>query len=315
MLLNSGNSATFYIRYEGEALENHEMDVKELAPALISIADLLEEANEIVNGGTSKIHVNVRGSFKSGSFGIDFSVVQTFLDNALVFLASDPVTAAANLITVIGFAQGKEIGLINFLKLLKNRPIERAKKIDNKRVRIEITHKETIDVDQRVLDLYKSARVRKALEDAIAAPLERKGVDKVTTSSEEFTNDDIAVNVNKEEREYFEMPNLEDEILGETTTTAYLQVVNLVFKENNKWRFSRGETEFYASVLDEDFLKRINRDEIQFSKNDILKVELHIKDVLKDSGIKTEYVVLKVLEHRSAARQLPLPIEDSEDED
>src|SRR5690349_3150194 len=108
------DTAQFQITYSGEALENNEMDVRELAPALIAIADLLEESNNVINGGSTKIIVNVHGSFKSGSFGIDFTVIQNIFQNVMNFFNSDGVTAATNLLDLLGLTKiGKGlVGLI-----------------------------------------------------------------------------------------------------------------------------------------------------------------------------------------------------------
>lgn len=303
------DTAQFQVTYAGIALENHEMDVRELAPALVAVADLLEEANNIVNGGGSKIVVNVHGSFKSGSFRIDFTVVQNILQNVMNLFNSEGITAANNLLGLLGLKDvGK--GLIDLIKKLKNKKIKKIEKIENNRVRIHIDTREKIEIEGSVLELYKSQRVRDALDKVITQPLNRNGIEEFRAS---VSGSKEQVVVRKEDKDFFELPLLEDEILGENITEAYLQIVSLSFKEDNKWRFSRGETVFYATVEDTQFLGGITRNEIRFSKDDILKVQLQAKDILTGSGIRTEYKVLEVLEHRSAARQLNLPM-DSDNE-
>lgn len=308
------DTAHFQIIYAGTALENHEMDVRELAPALIAVADLLEEANNIINGGGSKIAVNVHGSFKSGSFGIDFTVIQNIFQNVMNLFNSEGITAASNLLGLLGIQEAGK-GLIDLIKKLKNKKIKKIEKIENNRVRIHIDTREKIEIEGSVLDLYKSQRVRDALDKVITQPLNRSGIDEFRVS---IPGSKEPVIVRKEDKDFFELPLLEDEILGENITDAYLQVVSLSFKEDNKWRFSRGDTVFYATVEDTHFLGGINRNEIRFSKDDILKVKLLSKDILTGNGIRTEHKVLEVLEHRSAARQLNLPMrnhDDKEDDD
>jgi len=305
------DTAYFQIVYDGPALENNEMDVRDLAPSLVAIADLLEEANTIVNGGGTKVNVNVHGSFKSGSFGIDFNLIQTSFQDFLHLFGSDNVTAAVNLLALIGFMGGGVKGLVALLKVLKNRSIQKIDNIENNRVRIQITTEEIVEFDSQVIDLYRSQRIRDALEKIISEPLSRAGINEFRALS---PKDNEPVIVRKEEKEYFQTPLLGDELLGESENIAYLQVVNVSFKEDNKWRFSRGEQTFFGSIEDKIFLAGINRHEINFYKDDILKVRLKTKDILTDKGMRSEYIILEVLEHRSTARQLPLPVENKKDD-
>jgi hypothetical protein len=300
------DTARFQIIYSGPSLENNEMDIRELAPALIAVADLLEESNLIINGGGTKINVNVHGSFKSGSFGIDLTVIQDIYQSIMDFFNSQGITAASNLLALIGL---KEVGqgLLGLIKWLRNRKIKKVDKISEDRVSIHITSDEKIEVDARVLDLYKSQRVRDALSKVVSEPLSREGINEFRSVVEGTKQ---SVIVTKDEKEYFELPLLGDELLGENVTEAFLQVVSLSFKEDNKWRFSRGESVFYAMIKDEEFLAKIDRNEVHFSKDDILHVSLQARDFLSTKGIRTEYIILKVIEHRSAAIQLPLPIDD-----
>jgi len=304
------DTISFQVIYDGPVLENNEMDVRELAPALVAVADLLEEANLLINGGGSKVDVNVRGSFKSGSFAIDFNIIQSIYQDIMRLFTSAGITSSVNLLSLLGITGIG--GLIGLLKRLKNRKIQKIEDIDNNRVCIHISQEETIEMDSRVLDLYKSQRVRNALDSIITKPLNRAGINEVRLTS---PGEKEPVIIKKEETEYFELPLLGDELLGENVTEAFLQLVSISFKEDNKWRFSRGESVFYALVADENFLAGVNRNEINFSKDDVLKVRLLAKDILTDKGIRTEYTVLEVLEHRRAARQLRLPMARSEDND
>ena len=111
----------------------------------------------------------------------------------------------------------------------------------------------------------------------------------------------IRLLLRKRNRVYFKAPDIDDELLGETVTDAFLQIVSLSFKKDNKWRFSRGESVFYAAIEDKGFLEQIENNQIRFSKDDILKVRLRIKEYLTDKGIATDYSIEEVVEHRSAA--------------
>jgi len=58
---NMSATAHFSIKYDGPALASHQMDVRELAPALMALASLLEEANREIYPEGSEVRVQVKG--------------------------------------------------------------------------------------------------------------------------------------------------------------------------------------------------------------------------------------------------------------
>ena len=68
------------IAYNGTAIENGEMDVRDLAPALIAFADLVESVNNVLDGEQSiKVMLN-QDSLQRGSFDITFILNMGILD-------------------------------------------------------------------------------------------------------------------------------------------------------------------------------------------------------------------------------------------
>lgn len=103
------NDMKFRIVYDGPALETHEMNVRDLAPALLSLSDALEEAGKTLYGNKTVVSVKVNASFKAGSFGIDLVASSTsWFKQAVDFLSGDSATAAANLIAFIGLCPGSK---------------------------------------------------------------------------------------------------------------------------------------------------------------------------------------------------------------
>lgn len=300
-------SIRFEVVYAGSALDSNEMDARELAPALVAIADLLEEANRLVNGEAAQVKVNVRGSFKSGSFGIDFTLFYDWLKNLLSSLNSDPISGALNLLEIVGLAGSGAAGVIQLIKRIKGRNITKAEELPDGRVIFTIEENERIETRGEVVKLYRSRKVREALDDAIYRQLERDGIDEFRAS----VSARLPEVINKESHALYIAPEFPEEPLGETVTDAHLQIVALSFNENNKWRFSRSydEQPFFASIKDDEFLGRVDRREIQFAKGDILKVKLRTREGVTNRGLYREYFVDKVLDHRTMERQLPLPIE------
>ena len=291
--------------YDGPALASHEMEVRDLAPALLAIGDLFEAANAELNGKRAKVSVSVRGSFKTGCFAIDLQVAQSMASQVKELLLGDAVTAALNLAGIIGLVGGCTHGLIQVIKWLRGRTITRVLATEDGKATL-FTQDDQLQIEQKVLSLLRSVEVRKALENAITKPLQREGID-YFASRQADGQDFVAVNRN--ESSFFVSPTEEDEeevSVGEREVS--LQLVNIAFRDDNKWRLTDGAATFYAVMADQEFIDRVDSNDEAFSKGDILRVLLHERAALAGGQLKRDYTVLKVIEHRTAARQLRLPM-------
>ena len=77
------------IRYDGPALVGHEMDVQALAPALLALASLIQDANREFNGDKAAVKVVVNADLRQQCFQIKIKFVQDFLQMARTFLDGD----------------------------------------------------------------------------------------------------------------------------------------------------------------------------------------------------------------------------------
>ncbi|HOW77413.1 MAG TPA: hypothetical protein P5102_15260 [Candidatus Competibacteraceae bacterium] len=298
-----------HVLYDGPALAHHEMDVHELAPALMAIGTVFDEANALFNGERAKIQIRVKGSFKTGSFGIEFSILQSIADQLLGFLQSNPVVSAATMVTLVGLsAKDAGKGLIGLLRWLRGRSITKVVLLEDHRVRVEVGD-EHLEVERRVIDLYRNYKLRKAFEEVLK-PLEQPGIDSFAVTDERLDNGQSFLLVEKHEQPFFKAPEASDEQIENTEFDINLQAVNIAFQDDNKWRFTDGNSTFHAAIQDADFLAKIAQNEVVFAKGDVLRVRMRKQQWLTGEKMRTVYEVLKVLEHRSAARQLPLHIED-----
>lgn len=117
-------TAHFSIKYDGPALATHQMDVRELAPALIALSELLEQANKTAYPDAPEVRVNVRGNFKGGSFGVDLIAVQSVAQQMVSLFSGSEATAAANLFGIlggIGLVGTGGAGVIGVIKWLRGR--------------------------------------------------------------------------------------------------------------------------------------------------------------------------------------------------
>jgi hypothetical protein len=92
------------------------------------------------------------------------------------------------------------------------------------------------------------------------------------------------------------------------TFKTNINIINLSFKEGNKWFIDDGQAKFYVIVEDEEFLNAIDNSAIEFSKNDILNVLIRREQyyIQNKQTLKTEHFIEKVLKHTKPNKQLNL---------
>jgi hypothetical protein len=155
-----------------------------------------------------------------------------------------------------------------------------------------------------LLRLYQDVATRNALQKLIEEPLSKPGISSFTVKKDA----QIVTSVSQEEAVYFAKPRLPDEILVEEVRRSAFSIISLAFKEENKWRLYDGNTQISAAIEDEDFLQRVETNQVSFSKGDILICDVRVVQRRTIEGLKTDYVVERVVQHIAGARQLPLPL-------
>ena len=126
-------TALFRVAYDGTALLNHEMDVKELAPALLAIGELFEEVNHELNPSNIKMVINMRAT-KEGSIDVFLSATQSLIEQAKTLFSSDAITSIVNAREIICLVFGGGVlakqGVVGLIKKIKSRKIREIKKLE-----------------------------------------------------------------------------------------------------------------------------------------------------------------------------------------
>lgn len=300
-----GDMTQFRITYDGPALATHEMDAKELAPALMAMADLLESSVRALHGDRAKAQINVKGSFKTGSFNVDFTTALNFLKAAKDIFSGDGMGAIANataVLTALGLtARAGYKGLAQVLAWLRGRSITHVQMKEDGNVTL-FSESDTLDVESEVLVLLSDVSVRQAF-DRVLAPLDREGIDMFAAGDQSS----FALVIRGDERHFFSTPADQDIPLLDDTRKMALSIVSLAFKDENKWRLSDGNATINARISDAEFLLGVNANTISFSKGDVLICDVRVTQWQTQSGAKTDYEVVKVVDHLRAARQIAFP--------
>lgn len=302
------DSVHFSIKYDGPALKDHQMDVRELAPALIALSELLESANKIITPHAPEIRVNVKGNFKAGSFHIDLTAVQSAVQQIVALFSGPEASAAANLLSilaVLGIDGGGGASLAGLILWLKGRKPSRIERQDGC-IQFEIIEneiKKTYIVNEQVAKLYESRIIHKHFY-KVLSPLEQDGID-IFISASKSAGQSI---ITKADVDYFRKSAEHSDIVSDTMAhRILLQIEAASFREGNKWRLSDGSATFYAEIADQDFLTRINAGLERFGKLDVLVVDLRRIQYVTDTGLKTEHMVTKIHEHRQPLQKELFP--------
>lgn len=296
------------IAYDGDALRNHEIDIEGLAISLTGMSNLLKQANSIINKGfNTKISIKV-SSLSPGSFEIHLVTEQ--LNNILAMFGTNPqIIGLATILNLLGFTG---FGLIQFVLKLKNNKVEKIEEVSGDNINvtyIENNEEKQITVNKNVYIFYNDTDVRNSFC-KVLNPLTTDGIDSFEIRD---AQKNIKEKINKEDLKYFEM-SPQNELLDENTIDMWLSFLNISFKDGNKWKFAYGDNEFFASMDDEDFLNGVNNDTMRFAKNDAIKAKVKISQHLTESGIKTSYSIVKILDYKSVT-QLRLDLHKKETED
>ena len=298
------SQAQFAIAYDGPALRDGVMDVRDLAPALLAVGKLFDAANLTINGNAATVSVRVRATVP-GSFEILIDLAQTIAQHLIDLFVGDRATAAANLITIVTGVGVTGSGLIFLIKWLRNRNPDNIKHLPSGMIQLSIDG-ETLEIPLEIMRLYQSPAVRIAAQQLIEEPLKKPGIE----SFEVRKDGHSVISVSKDESSYFAAPVTPEELVNEDVRRMAFSIISLTFKEDNKWRLYDGNTQISATIEDGEFLARVEASLESFSKDDMLVCDVRVTQTLTSGGLKTEHMVVRVVEHRPAARQINFFTED-----
>ena len=285
------DSEEFIVAYEGDALSEHTMLVRDLAPALLALGEAFDRANELLNGDRSEVSLEIRAT-QQGSFELVL-ILQAAMSTVVPVLSSDFVSAAANLKELF-FADG----LVSLVKRLRGAsPRESGQ--ENGRLLLELDHLR-LEVPPDILNLYKDGVLRRKLE-TVVQPLAREGVDRVVFRDSQRTLESV-------EKSDLSSFLTGEESPDETTTTETvfprqrLRPAAVTFERDGKWRLNDGERTRWYAIKDTTFTEEVADGLVRFGSGDTLVCDVVARQTIQPNGrLRMDYEVVRVIEHLSAS--------------
>lgn len=171
-------------------------------------------------------------------------------------------------------------GIFAVLIWLRGRKDPSTTTLENGNIKTEVSGDGNhIEVKPQAYRLASEPKIRKCINGVIQ-PLKSPGMTKIEIKRRNRT----LQTVKKEEAPYLSVEPPEEEVflekegVHEVTRTAYLEIVKLSFKEDNKWSFSDGSGGLLtAGIEDQGFQEKVTRHQYSFGNGDQLKVSLRTR--------------------------------------
>lgn len=303
-MLGRVSQEKFQILYDGDALTSGFMDVYDLAPALLSVGDLVKDANAILNGKDSSASVFVESDFKRGSFEISLILDQF---RTATILPGHEVGAAGLVALLFGtIAKHKEI-VSSLFELWKKLGGEKPKEIihnqSNGLTLIVTGNDNRIEVKPEIATLYEDDKARQATA-KILSPVGKHGVNKFEARKDRQVLSSIEKSELPEwiKQDSSESAELVADSVEANTRNTLLTIVRPNFDKKGQWGFAEGSAKFSAKMEDKEFLGKVRNREVSFLSGDIFRVRLRTEQAIDSDGkVKTSHIVEQIVQH--SARQ------------
>lgn len=301
---------SFVLVYDGAALEDGSMDIRQLAPALLAVGDLFERANNLLN--ENRAHISVRvAAVEHGSFVLHLDLWQTVFEQVKTLFSLENISTISDLVdNLFGKAAGV-VGVFELIRLLRGKKAKRRRTLQNGNVELELPDGSRAEASPKTLDLYEDQRIRQDAAEAVK-PVQSEGID----SFEVRRSGQVIERVEKPDVPNFqqaaEKPDYRDaDPAIASSAKRAVEIIKPSFADDLVWTVSGGEGErFTAKMADPNFQERVDRGEVFFKKGDLAIVEVATKSWVVDGKLRSEHEITEVyrFEHRDG-QQLGLPEE------
>ncbi len=302
------STAGFVVSFDGPGVQDGRIDVRDLAPALMSLGRMIDAANLAINGDKRPIKVEVR-AVAVGSFNVHLDAVLSAWDLVKSVIDKGDVEEAKKLLEWLGlFGTAPGVTLFGLYRWLRGRKPHRVVREENNQFRFELDGVSLV-VPFEVMRLYRERAVNQAVGDLLAT-IRADAIHRIDFFAEGATRGPAAETLTAVDRGHFRLADPDPEVVVDTTNKLALSIRSLAFQEGNKWRLFDGQNVITATLADADFISRVDLNMVRFAKGDVLICDVRTVQTQGVDGLRTEHIVMRVVEHRPAPAQIALPFSE-----
>jgi|GEM_PF-1233426 len=292
------------------------VDVFEIAPILMQFGELIRYANTVL-GFEQKIDVRIR-PFKAGSWFTEFILQNTYIENIINYFKSNQGQDLMILLTLLGFNIKDGIkGVAEIIRFTKGLVSNFKMNKDKNTVTYYNEKGEKMEVSLEEHKLVQSPLIQNNYYNCLIAPLEKFPnatavsikVNKEGIPEQKFTHADKETFKKYAAAELFE--DVEDNVT--TMKGVFVKPKRGSYSGTERaYSFVIGDNVIWpVTIEDESFLKLLQSGDIRLFAEDVLKVDLEIRQT-KDSNnrVRTNYAITKVKEYIKYEKPKQLNIND-----
>lgn len=297
------------------------VDIFEIAPVLMRFGELIKSSSEVL-GFKQKVDVKIK-PFREGSWITDFIFQNQHLIGDLFNALKSPDGQSLLIVLQLLGLSAKDgvYGLKQIVEFTKGKVSNFKKDNDQRTVTYESPTGEKMSVSLAEHKLVQSPVVQNNYYHCTIAPL-----DKFPTATAvvfKTSNDDKGVSFTDLDRSAFE-EYAKEELLDDVEENV--SNLNGIFLKPKRGSYS-GEEKAYSFVMgennvlwpvtidDEDFLRKLGNGDWRLYSEDVLKVDLEIRQKKDERNkVMTTYAIKKVLEYTKFEKPKQLDMTDFLDE-
>lgn len=289
------------IRYDGPALTHHQMDVHELAPALLALGDLCRVANSALNGDMATVKVLVRADIEQQCFQLQFEILQTLYEHVTALLDHDRIKEAKDILEWIGIVGGGGATLFALIKFLAKKKPKDEIAISHNNAEGTVVYQiigtgNSITVPKEVDQIARDPRSLHAVQ-RLVRPLEQEGYE--TLEFERASKSTLATVFTREEARQIVEMDAESLIIrreGEQISRikTRVRVRKPVMEGGSMWGVAYKRA-IDAQMIDQDWLEDYQAGRIFLPPKSWLVVDLEETVPIDEEGIEAGPATYKIL--------------------